>query len=71
VNIGSRVIGDAGVAMLVVVPAEEANAEAAGVLHAAKPLGESGRYLSVLNLTIPKPGWPVGRLSVVRSMPSD
>jgi len=46
---GRRQEPDAGVAVLLVVPAEEPLAEGPGVLERAEPVGKPGRYLSVLN----------------------
>ena len=50
VDVGGGVEPDAGVAVLVVVPAEEAAAEGAGVVRSSRTgRGTSGRYLRVRN----------------------
>lgn len=49
VKVGGCVEPDAGVAVLVVVPAEEPAAVGLGVFEAAEPVGKSGPYLRVRN----------------------
>ncbi len=54
VDVGGRVIGDAGMAMLVVVPTEEPRAEAVGVFEAAEAVRELGPVLEGLELALAK-----------------
>jgi hypothetical protein len=49
VHVSGSEQADAGVVVGVVVPVEEASAEAAGVLDGAEPVGEGGVVLEVLN----------------------
>ncbi len=49
VDVGRRVVPDAGMAVVVVVPPEETSTEGVGVLVAAEAIGELRRYFRVRN----------------------
>jgi hypothetical protein len=52
VDVGRGVVPDAGMTMVLVVPAEEATAEGAGVLQRAEAVGELGPVLEGLELRL-------------------